>query len=141
VIRQSIVGWTHSQFGKFPDRDVEDLLATVAVGAIADAGIEPSEVDAVFVGTLNSGFSKQDFAAPLAMQYVPELRFKPATRCENACASGNAALVVGVEKMSGATSAEAGNHLLGASYRREEADIPAGFVGVFGRIVIAQTYF
>jgi len=155
VIRQSIVGWAHSQFGKFPNLDVEDLIASVAGGAIADAGIEPSEVDAVFVGTFNSGFSKQDFASSLAMQSVPELRFKPATRCENACASGSAALfaarhflaagdgrfalVIGVETMSGATGAEAGDHLLGASYRREEADIPAGFAGVFGRI--AQTYF
>ncbi len=155
MIRQSIVGWAHSQFGKFPNLDVEDLIASVAGGAIADAGIEPSEVDAVFVGTFNSGFSKQDFASSLAMQSVPELRFKPATRCENACASGSAALfaarhflaagdgrfalVIGVETMSGATGAEAGDHLLGASYRREEADIPAGFAGVFGRI--AQTYF
>lgn len=101
MIRQSIVGGAHSQFGKFPDRDIEDLLATVAVVAIADAGIEPLEIDAVSVGAFNSGFSKQDFAASLAMQSVPELRFKPAIRCENACTSGNAALVVGVEKMSG----------------------------------------
>ena len=155
MTRQSLVGWAHSQFGKFPELDVEGLVATVAGGAIADAGIAPSEIDAVFVGTFNSGFSKQDFASSLAMQSVPELRFKPAMRCENACASGSAALfaarhflaagearfalVVGVEKMSGATAAEAGEHLLGASYRREEADIPAGFAGVFGRI--AQTYF
>lgn len=155
MIRQSIVGWAHSRFGKFPDLDVEDLVASVAGGAIADAGIEPSEVDAVFVGTFNSGFSKQDFASSLAMQSVPELRFKPAMRCENACASGSAALfaarnylaagngrfalVIGAETMSGATGTETGDHLLGASYRREEADIPAGFAGVFGRI--AQTYF
>ncbi len=152
---QSIVGWAHSRFAKQPELDVEDLIATVAGGAISDAGIEPSEVDAIFVGTFNSGFSKQDFAASLAMQSVPGLRFKPATRCENACASGSAALfaardflaardarfalVIGVEKMSAATAAEASDHLLGASYRREEGDIPAGFAGVFGRI--AQTYF
>jgi len=103
----------------------------VAGGAIADAGIEPSEVDAVFVGTFNSGFSKQDFAALLAMQSVPELRLKPATRCENACVSGSAALfaarhflaagdgrfalVIGVETMSGTTGSKAGDHLLGAA--------------------------
>ncbi len=155
MINQSIVGWAHSPFGKLPDPDVEALIGRVARAAIDDAGIEPGEVDAVFVGTFNSGFSKQDFPASLAMQSVPELRFKPATRCENACASGSAALfdarnflaahgarfalVIGAEKMTAATVAEAGDHLLGASYRREEGDIAGGFAGVFGRI--AQSYF
>ena len=155
MINQSIVGWAHSPFGKLVDDTVESLIERVAGAAIGDAGIEPSEVDAIFVGMFNSGFSKQDFPSSLAMQSVPELRFKPATRCENACASGSAALfaarhflaagearfalVVGVEKMTAATGAEAGDHLLGASYRREEGDIPAGFAGVFGRI--AQSYF
>ncbi len=155
MINQSIVGWAHSPFGKLPDLDVEALIGRVVRAAIEDAGIEPDEVDAVFVGTFNSGFSKQDFPASLAMQSVPELRFKPATRCENACASGSAALfdarnylaangarfalVIGAEKMTSATGAEAGDHLLGASYRREEGDIAGGFAGVFGRI--AQSYF
>jgi len=155
MINQSIVGWAHSPFGKLPDADVEALIGRVARAAIEDAGIEPDEVDAVFVGTFNSGFSKQDFPASLAMQSVPELRFKSATRCENACASGSAALfdarnylaangarfalVIGAEKMTSATGAEAGDHLLGASYRREEGDIAGGFAGVFGRI--AQSYF
>ncbi len=155
MINQSIVGWAHSPFGKLPDLDVEALIGRVVRAAIEDAGIEPDEVDAVFVGTFNSGFSKQDFPASLAMQSVPELRFKPATRCENACASGSAALfdarnylaangarfalVIGAEKMTSVTGAEAGDHLLGASYRREEGDIAGGFAGVFGRI--AQSYF
>ncbi len=149
-----IVGWAHTRFGK-TDHDVEDLIAEVAGAAIADAGLEPEGIDAVFVGMFNSGFSRQDFPASLAIQSVPALRFRPATRYENACASGSAALhgardflaagrgratlVIGVEKMTGATTAQAGDNLLGASYRREEADIPAGFAGVFGRI--AETYF
>ncbi len=155
AINQSIVGWAHSPFGKLPDPDVESLIERVARGAIEDAGIEPDEIDAVFVGNFNSGFSKQDFPSSLVLQSVPELRFKPATRCENACASGSAALfaarhhlaaagerfalVIGAEKMTAATGAEAGDHLLGASYRREEGNIAAGFAGVFGQI--AQSYF
>ena len=86
---------------------------------------------------------------------MPELRFKPATRYENACASGSAAihgardflaagrgrfaLVVGVEKMTATPGPQVGDNLLGAAYRREEGDIPAGFAGVFGRI--AERYF
>lgn len=150
----AIVGWAHSPFGKLDD-DVEGLIGRVAAAAIADAGVEPAAVDGVFVGQFNSGFSKQDFPGSLAMQSVPELRFKPASRCENACASGSAAvhaardfiaagrgrvaLVVGVEKMTAAPAAAVGDNLLGASYRREEGEVPGGFAGVFGRI--AQSYF
>ena len=155
MFNQSIVGWAHSPFGKLADPDVESLIERVAGKAIEDAGMEPEEIDAIFIGTFNSGFAKQDFPSSLVMQSVPQLRFKPATRYENACASGSAAifaachylastgsrfaLVVGAEKMTSATSAEAGDHLLGASYRREEGDIAGGFAGVFGRI--AQSYF
>ncbi|UPG74627.1 acetyl-CoA acetyltransferase (plasmid) [Roseomonas gilardii subsp. gilardii] len=150
-----IVGWAHSPFGKLEDPDAESLIARVAGAAIADAGIAPGEVDAVFVGQFNNGFSRQDFPASLPMQSVPELRFKPATRCENACASGSAAiyaardfiaagrgrlaLVIGVEKMTATPGPQVGDNLLGASYRREEGDIPGGFAGVFGRI--AENYF
>ncbi len=150
-----IVGWAHSPFGKLDDPDLESLIGRVAGSAIADAGIAPPEVDGVFVGNFNSGFSKQDFPASLAMQSVPDLRFKPAARYENACASGSAAihaardfiaagrgrlaLVIGVEKMTATPGKQVGDNLLGASYRREEGDIPGGFAGVFGRI--AETYF
>jgi acetyl-CoA C-acetyltransferase len=150
-----IVGWAHTAFGKLEDPDVEALIGRVAGSAIADAGIAPEEIDGVFVGLFNNGFSKQDFPSSLALQSVPELRFKPATRYENACASGSAAvygardfiaagrgrfaLVIGAEKMTATPGPQIGDTLLGASYRREEGEIPAGFAGVFGRI--AEQYF
>jgi len=150
-----IVGWAHSPFGKLEDPDVESLIARVAEAAILDAGIAPAEVDGVFVGTLNAGFCKQDFPSSLPMQSVPDLRFKPAARYENACATGSAAihaardfiaagrgriaLVVGAEKMTATPGAEVGEILLKASYHKEEGEAPGGFAGVFGRI--AETYF
>jgi acetyl-CoA C-acetyltransferase len=150
-----IVGWAHTPFGKLEEPDVEALIARVAGAAIADAGVAPAEIDAAFVGLFNNGFSRQDFPSSLVAQAVPELRFKPATRYENACASGSAAihgardflaagrgrfaLVVGVEKMTATPGPQIGDNLLGASYRREEGEIPAGFAGVFGRI--AERYF
>jgi hypothetical protein len=84
VTEACIVGWAHSPFGKLEDKDIESLIERVVRPAIEDAGIPAADVDAVFVGQFNSGFSKQNFPASLAMQSVPELRFKPATRCENA---------------------------------------------------------
>ncbi len=150
-----IVGWAHSPFGKLEDPDIESLIGRVAGAAIADAGIAPAEIDASFVGLFNNGFSAQDFPASLVLQHLPELRYKPATRFENACASGSAAvygardflaagrgrfaLVVGVEKMTATPGPEVGDILLKASYKKQEADIPAGFAGVFGRI--AERYF
>jgi acetyl-CoA C-acetyltransferase len=150
-----MVGWAHSPFSKLPDPDTEALMDRVVGPCIADAGVAPADIDGVFVGQFNSGFSKQDFPSSLVMQTVPQLRFKPAVRLENACASGAAAifagidfirsgrgrlaLVVGVEKMTSASSKDVGENLLGASYRREEGGIAAGFAGVFGRI--AQRYF
>ncbi|KDM67936.1 acetyl-CoA acetyltransferase [Acidiphilium sp. JA12-A1] len=151
----AIAGWAHTRFGKSDSPDLEDLLAEAATGAIAHAGIDPNEIDAVFVGNFNNGFTKQDFPSSLPMQAVPELRFKPATRYENACASGSAAihaardfiaagrgriaLVLGGEKMTACPKEQVGENLLGACYRREEGDIQAGFAGVFGRI--AESYF
>ena len=150
-----IVGWAHSPFGKLEDPDVESLIGRVAGAALADAGIDAAEVDGVFIGLFNNGFSRQDFPSSLPMQGLDALRYKPATRYENACASGSAAihgardflaagrgrfaLVIGAEKMTATPGPQIGDNLLGASYRREEGDIPAGFAGVFGRI--AERYF
>jgi len=150
-----IVGWSHTPFGRLAEDDVESLIVRAAQDALADAGIAAAAVDEVFVGHFNAGFSPQDFTASLVFQADPALRFKPATRVENACATGSAAvhaglrsiaarrsrivLVVGVEKMTSTPAAEIGTNLLKASYVKEEAAIEGGFAGVFGRI--AQQYF
>lgn len=150
----AIVGWAHTPFGKL-EEDVEGLIARVAGAAIADAGLEPAQIDGTFLGMFNNGFSKQDFPSSLPIQDIEALRFKPATRYENACASGSAAihgardflaagrgrfaLVIGVEKMSATPGPQVSDALLHASYRKEEGDIPAGFAGVFARI--AERYF
>ncbi len=150
-----IVGWAHSKFGRHDDRDVESLIVEVAQGALADAGVAGADIDAVYLGTMNGGFVKQEFPASLAFQADSGLRFKPATRVENACATGSAAihmglntiaagkgrliLVVGVEKMTERSGVEINDLLLRASYRKEEDQIEGGFAGIFGQI--AQKYF
>ena len=142
-----LIGWYHSKFGKLQDQSLEQLMITAAKGAMADAGISAKDVDDVYVGHMNSGFSDQDFAASLVLGADPDLRFKRATRLENACATGSAAihtavngikagnarisLVVGVEKMTHLDSTAAGNNLLHASYFAEEASIKGGFAGIF----------
>ncbi|MBM3559948.1 MAG: thiolase domain-containing protein, partial [Alphaproteobacteria bacterium] len=83
-----IVGWHHLKFGKHEGRDIEDMIVEATAGAMADAGIEPREVDAIYLGTFNGGFVKQEFPASLVLQAHPDLRFKPSTHVENACATG-----------------------------------------------------
>ncbi len=150
-----IVGWAHTPFGKLSGETVESLIVRVANEALADAGIAASDVDEIVLGHFNAGFSAQDFTASLVLQASPDLRFKPATRVENACATGSAAvhqglksiaagaarivLVVGAEQMTTTPGPEVGQNLLKASYVREEADIDGGFAGIFGKI--AGLYF
>ena len=152
----AIIGWAHSPFGKLEaEPDLESLIARVARAAIEDAGISPAEIDAGFVGIFGEGFTPQGFPASLLLQSVPEMRFRPITRYENACATGSAAihgardfiaagrgrfaLVVGAEKMTATPGPKLGEILLTASYRKTESDIEGGFAGVFGRI--AEAYF
>lgn len=150
----SIVGWAHSKFGRHQDETVESLIVGVVNGALENAGVEASEIDEIILGHFNAGFSKQDFTASLVFQASDAFRFKPATRVENACATGSAAvqqgiraietgakrvLVVGVEQMTTTPGPEIGQNLLKASYLPEDGDIPSGFAGVFGNIT--QAYF
>jgi acetyl-CoA C-acetyltransferase len=150
-----IVGWAHTPFGKLSEETVESLIVRVTNAALADAGLAAKDVDEIVLGHFNAGFSAQDFSASLVLQASPELRFKRATRVENACATGSAAvhqglksiaagssrivLVVGVEQMTTTPGPEIGRNLLKASYVREEADIDGGFAGIFGKI--AGLYF
>src|SRR3954471_1235202 len=150
-----IVGWAHTPFGRLDAESVESLIVRVATDAIADAGIAPSDVDEIVLGHFNAGFSQQDFTASLVLQASPDLRFKRATRVENACATGSAAvhqglraleakaarivLVVGVEQMTTTPGPEIGKNLLKASYVKDEASTEGGFAGVFGKI--AASYF
>jgi acetyl-CoA C-acetyltransferase len=149
-----IVGWAHSRFGKLEGETLESLITQVATEALAHAGVGPEDVDEIVLGHFNAGFSAQDFTASLVLQADDRLRFKPATRVENACATGSAAvrqgiravnagqrivLVVGAEQMTTTPGPEIGKNLLRASYLPEDGDTPAGFAGVFGKI--AQAYF
>ncbi|WP_394890836.1 acetyl-CoA acetyltransferase [Mesorhizobium sp. AaZ16] len=150
-----IVGWAHSRFGKLEGETLESLITKVAAEALDHAGIGPDDVDEIVLGHFNAGFSPQDFTASLVLQADDRLRFKPATRVENACATGSAAvrqgiraidakaartvLVVGAEQMTTTPGPEIGKNLLKASYLPEDGDTPAGFAGVFGKI--AQAYF
>src|SRR6185312_4624877 len=126
-----IVGWAHLPFGRHQDETLEGMIVKVAAEAIEHAGIGPDDIDEIVLGHFNAGFSAQDFTASLVLQADDRLRFKPATRVENACATGSAAvrqglraidaraarivLVVGAEQMTTTPGPEIGKNLLRAS--------------------------
>ncbi|MFK7997111.1 MAG: acetyl-CoA acetyltransferase [Granulosicoccus sp.] len=150
-----IIGWAHSKFGRAPQPDLEQLMATVVPDALEHANVGAQDIDGIFVGVYNNGFSPQAFEGALVGMAIPELACVPSVHLENACATGSAALysaldfiaagrgemalVVGAEKMSTIPTQTAGEIMLSASYRSEEGDVNGGFAGIFGQI--AQQYF
>jgi acetyl-CoA C-acetyltransferase len=151
----NIIGWGHNKFGRNDMQSTEDMIAEVVSEAISNAQVDPKDIDNIVVGTFNNGFQKQDFHGALPAINCEVLKHVPSLRVENACATGSAAihtalnsieakrsklnLVVGVEKMTDRSTKEAGDILLGASYRKEEDKIDGGFAGVFAQIT--DTYF
>jgi acetyl-CoA C-acetyltransferase len=145
-----LTGWGHSPFGKLVDETLESLVVSVAREAIEGAGIEPGQVDEIYLGQFNSGMVPLGFASSLALQVSDDLAGRPATRVENACASGSAAfqqgvkallagtartvLVIGAEKMTHATPDVVGAALVGADYELAGTASRTGFAGIFAEV-------
>lgn len=116
----AIVGTATTPFGVLHDRGYLDLLAEAALGAIADAGVEPGEIEAAWLGTaepiLAGLVGDSGTAVAEAIGFGP----RPVTRVSNFCCTGMEAvraaaldvaagehglvLAVGAEKMRDVTS-------------------------------------
>jgi acetyl-CoA C-acetyltransferase len=97
-----------TRFGERWELGVEDLLVEAAYEAFKDAGIQPKDIQAAWLGTVFSGITAITLS-PLGLQYIPM------TRVENMCATGteavraasyavaagacDIALAIGVEKL------------------------------------------
>lgn len=145
-----LTGWGHTRFGKLTDETLESLIVQVATEAIANAGIEPAQIDEIYLGQFNSGMMPLAFPSSLALQVSEQLANVPSTRVENACASGSAAfqqgtksilagtaktvLVIGAEKMTHAGADVVGAALLGADYDMAGQASTTGFTGLFADV-------
>ena len=156
----SIIGAYNSKFGSFVQKNREtgeitdlksiyELMIEAGRGALADAGIQGKDVDGVWVGSCAPGlFANQEHLASFATEIDPEgLRFKPMTRCEDACASGSVALydalyaveagrarvalVIGVEKMNLLDTRGVTHALATCSYWPEEGGGAVNFPCLF----------
>jgi len=84
--RVAIVGMGCTKFGERWDMAANDLIVDACYEAFEDAGIEPKDIQAGWVGTTSSGRRGTMLTYPLKLDYIP------VTRVENACATGTDAL-------------------------------------------------
>jgi acetyl-CoA C-acetyltransferase len=163
----SIIGAYNTKFGSHVDikdmisfkkkidtKSLYDMIVEAGRGAIADAGLEAKEIDAVWVGSCAPGrFVNQEHVAPIAVAIDPALRFKPMTRTECACASSSVAiydalyaieagrckraLVIGVEKMCLLDTPAMTATLATCSYYPEEGAKGATFPSLFAELARA----
>ena len=147
INRISIVGSGHTKFGNLKDHNLESLIVSAAQEALHDANISGAEIDAAFLGHFNAGMVPDSFASSLIHLADEGLRFKPAMRCENACASGAAAisaginsilagrantvLVVGVEKMTSNSTSDVTKSLTQAGYQNNPEESSLSFPQLF----------
>lgn len=107
--RVAVIGMGCTKFAEHWDKSTDDLIIEAAYEAFNDARIEPTDIEAAWLGTMDSGYAGFTLAGPLKTAYIP------VTRVENMCATGSEAfrnacyavasgaydivLVVGVEKL------------------------------------------
>jgi acetyl-CoA C-acetyltransferase len=82
----AIIGMGCTRFGELWDRSTADLLVEAASAATRSAGVELAEIDAFWLGTMDSGYSG------LTLSSAIKSHGKPVTRVENMCATGSEAL-------------------------------------------------
>lgn len=116
-----ILGTAITDFGELWQLSLTELFCQAATQAITDAGLEPDQIEAVYVANKAGGnFQGQAHLNALVSASLPHC--PPAVRIEAACASGGAALltaadalragryqtvlVVGFEKMTDVSGAE-----------------------------------
>ncbi|MBI4301716.1 MAG: hypothetical protein HY664_03835 [Chloroflexi bacterium] len=94
----AVVGAGMSKFGAFKDKSSRDLFveAFTEMKKSVDKGLDAGDIDALYLGNFSSDlFEGQGHTAPIMTDWVGLIP-KPATRVENACASGGAALREGI---------------------------------------------
>ena len=150
----SVAGVGSTRFGRTPQRTIESLALEAAVAAIEDAGIERERLGAVYLGNFVGGsLVGQEILAGLLGDHLG-LQGIPCTKVEGACASGgialrhaclavasglcDAALAVGVEKMSHAPTAQVTSALTCAMDNRSDGLSGLTFPGFFGLVWAAH---
>ena len=94
----ALIGAGMSKFGAFPGKSSRDLFVDAFQEMLAsvDKGFDAKDIEALFIGNFSSDlFENQGHTAPIMAEWVG-LNPRPATRVEDACASGGVALRQGM---------------------------------------------
>lgn len=94
----ALVGAGMTKFGTFRCRTSRELFVTAFQEMLnsVDKGFDPKEIQALYIGNFSSDlFESQGHTAPIMADWVG-LTPRPATRVEDACASGGVALRQGI---------------------------------------------
>ena len=144
----SILGVGSTRFGRHDEVAIDDLAAEAARAALAESGIEPARIGALYLGNFVGGMlTGQEVLAGLVGEALG-LGNVPCTKVEGACASGgiafrhaclavsagltDAAIAVGVEKMTHASNPRITESLNSAMDNRADASSGLTFPGLFG---------
>jgi acetyl-CoA C-acetyltransferase len=144
-----------SKFGVFPEKTSRELLveAYLELKTSIDKGIDMKNIDALYIGNFSSDlFEGQCHLAPIMSEWLG-LVPKPATRVEDACASGGVAiregmiavasgiydlvLVCGVEKMTNLPTERVTDTLAAAGDTLYEVPSGLTFPGLYALMATA----
>jgi len=156
MVNVAVVGVGQTVFGELWNKSLRQIGAEAFNCAIADAGIDRSAVQALFVGNMAAGYmTSQEHLAALFADHCG-ITPKPSVRCEAACASGSLALrqawlaiksgaydvvaVLGAEKMTDVTSSTAINGLMAAGDAEWEGSIGLTFAGLYALMARAHMH-
>jgi acetyl-CoA C-acetyltransferase len=145
-----VSGVGKTAFGAFPDQDLRSLARQATLDALADAALQPADIQAFYLGNFaGPSFTGQSHLAPWVAS-AAGITQVPATRYEAACASSGAAfhaawqavahgiydtvLVCGVEKMTSQPTARVAEILAMAGDVQGEAKAGATFPAIFALI-------
>lgn len=78
----AVIGMGCVKFGENWTQSADDMMIEACWEAFQDAGIEPKDIQAAWVGTTQSGTRGTLLSYPIKFEYIP------ITRVENACATG-----------------------------------------------------
>ncbi len=150
-----VVGAGMSKFGAFKEKASRDLFVEAFSEAMksVDKGIDAKDIEALYVGCFAGElFESQGHIAPIMADWVGLLP-KPATRLEDACASGGVALregiiaiasgmydivlVGGVEKMTNLPTEKVTDTLAAAADVLYEVPSGFSFPGLYAAIATA----